>query len=279
MKKIILTLAFLLVLSVFSVPTDAKNTFFAPVCVTVNDEYVKTKNHAYLKDGVTNVSLRDIGDIFGAFVSWNEKNSTAAINLGNTHISITKGKSKAYVNGKAVTLDTQAVIVNDRIYVPLRFLSEELGAYVSWNTETLTANITSKSASVPKHLKGSAPYTADELYWLSKIVSAEARGEENRGKVAVANVILNRVESKDFPNSIYGVIFDKNYGVQFTPAADGSIYQNPTTDSVIAAKRALLGEDVSRECLYFLNPKTATNSWIIKNRTFYKTIGNHDFYL
>ena len=279
MKKIILTLAFLFILSVFSVPTGAKNTFFAPVCVTVNGEYVKTKNHAYLKQGVTNVSLRDIGDIFGASVSWNGQTSTAAIDLGNTHISITKGKNTASVNGKSVVLDTNAVIVNDRIYVPLRFLSEALGADVTWKSDTLTANITSQKAEVPKHLKGSAPYTADELYWLSRIVSAEAQGEQNRGKVAVANVILNRVESDDFPNTIYGVIFDRNYGVQFTPIADGSIYKNPTTDSVTAAKRALLGEDVSSECLYFLNPVTATNSWIIENRTFYKTIGNHDFYL
>lgn len=279
MKKIILTLAFLFVLMGFSVPAYAGREFFAPVCVTVNDEYVKTKNHAFLKQGVTCVSLRDISDIFSADISWNEKTSTATVNSGNTKISITKGKKDAKVNNETVRLSLPAVIVNDRLYVPLRFLAEHLGAEVFWNSDTLCAKITSQKASVPANLKGNAPYTDDELYWLSRIVSAEAQGEENRGKVAVANVVLKRVESNEFPNTIYGVIFDTNYGVQFTPVADGSIYKTPTAASVIAAKRALLGEDVSQNCLYFLNPTTATNSWIIKNRIFYKRIGNHDFYL
>lgn len=279
MKKIILTLAFLFILSHICVPTEAKGEFFAPVCIKVNSEYVKTNNHAYLKNGRTFVSLRDFGDIFSCAVSWNESTSTAKITKNSTEISVTKGKKEATVNEKKVKLDSASQIVNDRMYVPLRFLSETLGASVSWNEKTLTANVKSAEASVPAHLKGKSPYTDDELYWLSKIVSAEAKGEVNTGKTAVANVILNRVESNEFPDTIYGVIFDNKYGVQFTPTSDGSIYNTATTDSVIAAKRALLGENVTRNCLYFLNPKTATNSWIINNRTFYKTIGNHDFYL
>lgn len=279
MKKLILTLVFLFVLSTFTLPAGAKEKFYAPVCLTVNGEYVKTQNYAYLKEGVTQVPLRDIGNIFGADVAWDGKTSTASISADNTHIEVTKGKKTGTVNGKKVNLDVSAAIVNDRIFVPLRFLSESLGAKVTWDSSTLTADIASKRASVPLSLKGKAPYTADELYWLSKIVSAESSGEINEGKVAVANVVLNRVESAEFPNSIYGVIFDTKYGVQFTPVLDGSIYNNPTAESLTAAKRALLGEDVSRQSLYFLNPETATNSWIPKNRVFFKRIGNHDFYL
>ncbi len=279
MKKIILTLAFLFVLMGISLPAHAEGEFFAPVCITVNNEYVKTENHAFLKQGVTCVSIRDISDIFGADISWNEKTGAATLTSGNTKITVTKGKKEATVNNKTTKLSLPAVIANDRLYVPLRFLAEQLGAEVLWNSDAICAKITHQKASVPAHLKGKAPYTDDELYWLSRIVSAEAQGEENRGKVAVANVVLKRVESSEFPNTIYGVIFDTNYGVQFTPVADGSIYKTPTAASVIAAKRALLGEDVSQNCLYFLNPTTAINSWIIKNRIFYKRIGNHDFYL
>lgn len=279
MKKNILTLAFLFVLTLFSVPTEANKEFFAPVCVTVNKNYVKTNNHAFLKNGVTMVSLRDVGEIFSCAVSFDEASATAHIKNEDIHISVTKGKKYAYLNEKKVNLSSAAVILEGRMYVPLRFLSESLGAAVSWDSAMLCADISSSAASVPSHLSGSSPFSRDELYWLSKIVSAEARGEENRGKIAVANVILNRVTSNDFPNTIYGVIFDKNYGVQFTPTLDGSIYQNATTESVIAAKRALLGENISGKCLYFLNPNKATSSWIIDNRVFYKTIGNHDFYL
>ena len=279
MKKIILSLAFLFVLTIFSPTTKGDNTFFAPVCVTVNGEYVKSENQAFLKSDVTKVSLRDIGDIFNAQVLWNGNTSTAEISLNNINLKVTKNKNTALVNGKKVPLDSSAVIIQDRIYVPLRFLSENLGAKVTWDSQTLTANISSNKASVPAHLKGYSEYTADELYWLSRIVSAEAQGEVNHGKVAVANVILNRVKSQEFPDTIYGVIFDRNYGVQFTPAANGTIYNTPTTESVIAAKRALLGENISGKCLYFLNPVTATNGWIVNNRPFYKSIGNHDFYL
>ena len=279
MKNLVLTLVFLFLFGVKSAPTQAKEEFFAPVCLTVNGNYVNTQNHAYLKDGVTMVPLRDIGDILGAEVDWNQNTSTATAKLNNKTVAITKGKKTATVNGKSQMLSATAAIVNDRIFVPLRFLSESFGANVLWNGETMTANIKSSSATIPAHLKGEAPYTSDELYWLSKIVSAESAGEPNKGKVAVANVILNRVKSPEFPDTIYGVIFDRKYGVQFTPTADGAIYNTPTTESIIAAKRALLGEDVSRQSLYFLNPKTATNSWIIHNRKYYKTIGNHDFYL
>lgn len=279
MKNLVLTLVFLFLFGAKSTPIEANNEFFAPVCLTVNGNYVKSDNQAYLKDGVTMVSLRDIGDIFGAQVDWNGKTSTATVSTDTKTVAVTKDKKTATVNGKSQKLDATAAIVKDRIFVPLRFLSENLGATVNWNEATITANIKSSAAAVPTHLKGTAPYSADELYWLSRIVSAESAGEINSGKVAVANVVLNRVESSEFPNTIYGVIFDRKYGVQFTPVADGSIYKTPTTESVVAAKRALLGEDVSRQSLYFLNPKTATNSWIIKNRKFYKRIGNHDFYL
>lgn len=279
MKKLVLTLVFLFVLGIFCMPANAKSEFFAPVCVTVNGNYVNSQNRGYLKSGVTMVSLRDIGDIFKANVGWDEKTSTATVQTDAKNIAVTKNKKTATVNGKTVALDSSAAIVADRIYVPLRFLSEALGADVIWDESTITARITSPDASVPAHLQGDAPYTADELYWLSRIVSAESSGEPDSGKVAVANVVLNRVESKEFPDTIYGVIFDRKYGVQFTPVLNGTIYNTPTTNSVIAAKRALLGEDISRQCLYFLNPDTATNSWIVKNRKFFTKIGNHDFYL
>lgn len=279
MKKLTLTLIFLIIFVTYLVPAGAKEEFFAPVTLTVNEKYVNTKNHPYLTSGVTMVSIRDIGEIFSCDVFWDENTDTATLSSGSTKISVTKNKKTAKVNGKNVSLIKSATIVNDRIYVPMRFISETFGAGVTWNADTLTANIRSGSATVPIHLSGKAPFSSDELMWLSRIVSAESSGETNRGKVAVANVILNRVESPEFPDTIYGVIFDNKYGVQFTPTMDGSIYNTPTTDSKIAAKRALLGENVSKNCLYFLNPRIATNFWIVNNRKFYQTIGNHDFYL
>ncbi len=122
-------------------------------------------------------------------------------------------------------------------------------------------------------------YSNDDVYWLSRIVHAEAEGESYQGKVAVANTILNRVKSKDYPNTIYGVIFDKKHGTQYTPTANGKIYNTPNNDSVTAAKAALDGYNNVGNSMFFYNPKKSSGSWIKNNRKFYATIGNHNFHL
>lgn len=122
-------------------------------------------------------------------------------------------------------------------------------------------------------------YSDDDLYWLSRIIYAEARGESYAGKVAVGNTVLNRVSSSEFPNTVAGVVFDTKYGVQYTPAANGTIYNTPDAESVNAAKDALNGVNYVGDSLYFYNHNTAPNAWASKNRPYYTTIGNHTFHL
>jgi len=124
-----------------------------------------------------------------------------------------------------------------------------------------------------------ANYSDTDLYWLSRIIHAEARGESYRGKVAVGNTILNRVKSSQFPNTVKGVIFDTKYGVQYTPVANNTIYNTPDQSSINAAREALSGVNYIGSSMYFYNPRTATNSWIAANRPYYTTIGNHNFHL
>jgi N-acetylmuramoyl-L-alanine amidase len=99
-----------------------------------------------------------------------------------------------------------------------------------------------------------------------------------KGKIAVGNVVLNRVRSSAYPNTIYGVIFDKRYGIQFSPVANGTIYNTPTAESIIAAKICLEGYTLSNEILYFLNPSIVGSSWITKTRPYAFKVGNHAFY-
>ena len=91
--------------------------------------------------------------------------------------------------------------------------------------------------------------------------------------------MLNRVKSSEFPNTIYGVIFDDRWGGQFEPVRNGTIYQTPTEESVKAARMCLEGTNVVGNCLYFLAPDLAQNFWIPQNREYVTTIGCHDFYL
>ncbi len=122
-------------------------------------------------------------------------------------------------------------------------------------------------------------YNDDDVYWLSRLVEAEAKGESYKGKLGVSSSVLNRVLSSAFPNNVVKVIFDTQYGVQYQPTVNGAIYNTPSADSVSAAIAALEGAKAAGNSMYFYNPKTSTNNWISKNRPYYTTIGNHDFHL
>ena len=120
---------------------------------------------------------------------------------------------------------------------------------------------------------------ATNLYWLARIIHAEAEAEPYEGKVAVGNVVLNRVNSSAFPDTIKGVIFEYYQGIpQFSPVADGTIYNTPSATSIQAAKAALAGQRPVGTATYFFNPDKAAGRWIVDNKTYVKRIGNHVFY-
>lgn len=108
---------------------------------------------------------------------------------------------------------------------------------------------------------------------LAKLVYAEARGEPYKGQVAVAAVVLNRVKSASFPNTISGVIYQRN---AFTCVNNGSINNTPDNSCIRAALDALNGWDPTGGCLYYYNAKTATDNWI-RTRTIKTVIGRHSF--
>lgn len=122
-------------------------------------------------------------------------------------------------------------------------------------------------------------YTEDELYWLAKIVHAEAFYDTDEGQQAVANVVLNRVNHPEFPNTIYDVIWHKIGKLyQFSPCADGGINREPDERAIENAKiilegKRLLPEDV----LYFYKPTKGNKSNWIRSREIYKKIGVHRF--
>ncbi|MBR5250743.1 MAG: spore cortex-lytic enzyme [Clostridia bacterium] len=111
------------------------------------------------------------------------------------------------------------------------------------------------------------------LYLLSCCIYGEARGESYTGKVAIAAVVLNRVKSSSFPNTISGVIYQPG---AFTAVSDGQINLGTNDECTRAAQDALNGWDPTYGSIYYYNPRTATNQWI-KTRPVVVTIGNHVF--
>lgn len=120
---------------------------------------------------------------------------------------------------------------------------------------------------------GQTSASNNNLYLLARLVHGEARGEPYKGKVAVAAVVLNRVRSASFPNTVAGVIYQSG---AFDAVSDGQINLQPDQESINAARDALNGWDPSNGCLYYYNPKTATSRWML-SRPVLLRIGNHAF--
>lgn len=119
----------------------------------------------------------------------------------------------------------------------------------------------------------SSSYSDSDLMLLARLIYGEARGESYIGQVAVGAVVLNRIKSASFPNTMAGVIYQR---YAFTAVEDGQINLTPNATAKKAAQDALNGWDPSYGSLYYYNPSTATSQWIFSRKTI-TTIGNHVF--
>lgn len=133
--------------------------------------------------------------------------------------------------------------------------------------------LTAKALGMGYLYSNSSSSTNSDLYLLAKCIYAEARGEVYTGQVAIGAVILNRVKSAKFPNTISGVIYQP---YAFTAVLDGQINLEPNARAYQAAQDALNGWDPTYGSLYYYNPRTATSSWIF-SRQVTVVIGNHTF--
>ena len=125
----------------------------------------------------------------------------------------------------------------------------------------------------PGNSNSSSGTSNSDLNLLARTVYAEARGEPYAGQVAVAAVVLNRVKSSSFPNTISGVVYQPG---AFTAVSDGQINLSPNQTAYNAAKDALNGWNPCYGAIYYFNPNTATNAWIW-SRPHVITIGKHRF--
>ena len=137
----------------------------------------------------------------------------------------------------------------------------------------IVGNATAKAMGISVSAGTSSSYTNNDTYLLAKAVYSEARGEPYVGQVAIAAVILNRVKSSAFPNTVAGVIYQP---WAFTAVHDGQFELEPNATAYQAARDALNGWDPTYGSIYYYNPQTATNTWI-RSRKVTTTIGKHVF--
>ncbi len=272
MKKF--TAALLIALSLFSLMPQAVS---ASASVSVTVDGAPFSGSVLVKNNTTYVGIRKFSTDLdpSASVTYDAATRTLTVRSNALTLTCTDGNRYIVANGRYLYYDQPILMKDGTMYAPILQLYRAYGAGIKWSNTLHGFAVTRGRGGIAS---GSSYYRSDEVLWLSRIISAEAKGEPLLGKIAVGNVILNRVAHSAFPNTIYGVIFDRKYGVQFTPTANGTIYGTPTEESIIAAKICLEGYTVSSGILYFVNPTKAPNSWASKNRAPFGKIGNHAFY-
>lgn len=237
-------------------------------------------------EATTYVGIRAFCDLVSdktAEISWNGETQTVTVNTNGLHLTATAG-GNIVANDTTIVPVRQIINLNGTVIVPIRDIAGVFDVEVLWNNANWSIDLDltnlryGPSDDVIIGSGSSISYTEDDLYWLSRIISAEAKNQPIEGMIGVGNVILNRVASSDFPNTIYDVIFDDQYGVQFSPTSNGTIYDTPTDKAIEAALMCFEGQNTVGESLYFLNPSVSDDSWFRNNLTFVTTIQDHDFY-
>lgn len=237
-------------------------------------------------------ALRNFQDKFGLPIDGlagtsTKKKLVAASNFNKkfVHEQIEKGNTFTYYGN--VPIEKQVIPKkqttsnksNKKSNVKKKTTKSENKSAKSNNKSAKSKNKSAKSNNKATKKSNSRPANApaglseNDITLLSQAVYGEARGEPYEGQVAVAAVILNRLESPSFPNTISGVIFEP---LAFTAVADGQIWLEPNETARKAVMDAINGMDPSENATYYFNPDTATSKWIW-SRPQIKKIGKHIF--
>ena len=271
---------FVILIIIFIIANNAQaidnyGGYNVPVDIELNGSFVKCVQKPILINNSTYIPLRAFSNAIDADIKWDETERCATMTKDNHVFVFYSQKDYCVIDG--VQNDLAAVEYKDLLFVPVRVVSQTLGYDVEWDDFYLTVRINAPGVVVAEHLKDTS-YTYDDILYLSKITHIESGYQAFKVKIGVANTVLNRVKSKEFPNNIKGVIFDTKYSVQFPPAHTEKFNATPSKESIIAAKCALNGANTVGDSMYFVDVPYAAFSWVHNNRPHYITIEDMSFY-
>ena len=233
---------------------------------------------AWYKNGCAYVPVRALCAFFEQDMSWSGDTEYFSLHIGDLAVHGNRDQEYFTAAGRYVWAPEGWIIREGELYLPSRALQkifhvdavfDETGAiaFTSANMLLLTGGTNYYELNFP----------ADDVYWLSHIICAEARFEPLDGQIGVGNVVMNRVNSEVFPNSVFEVIYDTEHTIQFEPIALGGIREDPTEQAVIAAYLVLEGANTVGDSLYFVNPEFGSY-WFDATLNLRAVIGNHNFY-
>jgi len=234
----------------------------------------------------------------GATVEWNAKAKSITLNNGEYRVRLPIGEQNGYYISPSNSnwwsdhnLKTYTTLIDGRSYVPLAYTAKKLGIDVEYDAKLKAAKLLTDAQNLSlmmaqaddtAQLEQTSLLSEDELYWLYRITEAEAGGESYEGKMAVAAVVLNRVNVEGWPNNVVDIIFEIVHvnGIayyQFEPVLNKYIYKvTPSSETKKAVQAAINGQDPTNGAVVFYNPEKTTNKWVL-NRPVTIKIGDHVF--
>lgn len=222
--------------------------------------------------GSTYVSLSAFAKTLApeAQISWNGQVMT--VTTGKLSLTAQAGQLYLEANGRYLYIPETVQRAGDQVYVPLRTAAKAFDASVGYDSATNVATVVQGSGAIQS---GGSFYNQDDLFWLSRVIYRESGNQSLEGQMAVGNVVLNRVADPAFPNTVEGVLAQKN---QFSTYKSGALRNTtPSAASTVAAKLVLDGGEVeeTKGATFF---DSGSNSWAAKHKRLIATLGGHNFY-
>lgn len=226
-----------------------------------------------LQNNTTYVSLANIAQALdpSAQIGWDGETMTVT----TQGLSLTARVGQIYLeaNGRYLYVPDQVQLTEDwQVSVPLRTAAKAFDAAVGYDSTSGTVTITRGTGAIAP---GDTFYDQGDLFWLSRVIQRESGNQPLEGQMSVGSVVLNRVADPIFPDTVEGVLAQKN---QFTTYASGVLAATePTQSSTIAAKLVMDGGEVeeTKGALFF---DSSSNSWASRHKEYVATLGNHKFY-
>ena len=233
---------------------------------------------AYRKKDTVFIELRPLCARAGIAMDWSGDEKSFALTLGNLQVKGKAGQKYFTASGRYLYAPEDWLVREGELCLPEWVVCKLFNLSAGYRGGDLFLD-----GKDMRLLEGGKDYydlnfPYGDVHWLSHIITSEAGIEPMEGKIGVGNVVMNRVKSAEFPNTVFGVVYDYEHTIQFEPVSKGTIHDDPKPEDIIAAYLVLEGANTAGECIYFVNPQFGS-FWFDNNLDFVLKLGRHNFYV
>ena len=241
------------------------------VPILMNGEYAGS---ALSRNGQVVLSVPDVCAMLGFDCKAERDGAAVTYTVDGVPMQFTCGEQFYTANGRTFYDAKGVQALDGEIVLPPEAMTKLFGAAIAYDADAETVSVDPANKALLQDAESF--YAQYDLYWLSHIVYAESNGQPLDGMIGVGNVVLNRVASGSFPNTVRDVVFQPG---QFNPVDMGTIYLEPSEQAILAAKLAIEGVNTVGGSLYFVNPVIGDSSWFNRSLTCTVVIADHAFYM